>query len=177
MELAVLGIRGGGILCRVVRGGVLRAHQGVNLPGVRLRAPSLTRKDVLDLRFGLRRGVDYVALSFVRSADDLRHARRVLRRLGRAVPIVAKLEKAEAIANLARHARANRVSISVTLNGGNLRLRVEDDGDGFSVDAPRDGKGLTTMAQRAAELKASLAIRSEPGVGTALELDVPLDAV
>jgi ligand-binding sensor domain-containing protein/signal transduction histidine kinase len=55
----------------------------------------------------------------------------------------------EAIANLARHARADRVSISVTLNGGKLRLRVEDDGNGFSVDAPRDGKGLTTMAHRA----------------------------
>lgn len=83
----------------------------------------------------------------------------------------------EAIANLARHARANRVSISVTLNGGKLRLRVEDDGNGFSADAPRDGKGLTTMAHRAAELKASLEIRSEPGVGTTLELDVPLDVV
>ena len=101
MELAVVKVRRGEILCRVVRGGVLRSHQGVNLPGVRLRRPSLTRKDVVDLRFGLSRGVDYVALSFVRSADDLRHARRVLRRLGRAVPIVAKLEKAEAIANLA----------------------------------------------------------------------------
>jgi pyruvate kinase len=100
IELAVVEIRGGEILCRVVRGGVLRAHQGVNLPGVRLRVPSLTNKDIVDLRFGLRRGVDYVALSFVRSADDLRRARRVLRRLGRAVPIVAKLEKAEAIANL-----------------------------------------------------------------------------
>jgi pyruvate kinase len=101
IELAVVEVRGGEILCRVVRGGMLRARQGVNLPGVRLRTPSLTRKDVVDLRFGLSRGVDYVALSFVRSADDLRRARRALRRLGRAVPIVAKLEKAEAIANLA----------------------------------------------------------------------------
>jgi pyruvate kinase len=100
IELVVLDTRGSEIRCRVVRGGVLGAHQGVNLPGVRLRVPSLTPKDIVDLRFGLRHGVDYVALSFVRSAEDLRHARRVLRRLGRSVPIVAKLEKAEAIANL-----------------------------------------------------------------------------
>ncbi len=100
MELQVLDSRGSEIRCRVVRGGTLSEHQGVNLPGVRLRVPSLTAKDAADLRFGVRAGVDYVALSFVRSAGDLRHARRVLRRLGRMVPIVAKLEKAEAIARL-----------------------------------------------------------------------------
>jgi pyruvate kinase len=100
MELVVLGIHRHEVRCRVVRGGILGSHQGVNIPGMRLRAPSLTPKDAGDLRFGLRHGIDYVALSFVRRADDLRHARRVMRRLGRSVPIVAKLEKAEAIANL-----------------------------------------------------------------------------
>ncbi|HLW49052.1 MAG TPA: pyruvate kinase [bacterium] len=100
IELVVTGRRGGEIVCRVVRGGVLGAHQGVNLPGVRIRAPALTRKDIGDLRFGVRHGVDMVALSFVRTAADVRRARAVLRRLGRVVPIVAKLEKAEAIANL-----------------------------------------------------------------------------
>lgn len=100
IELTVTGRRGSEILCRVVRGGLLGEHQGVNLPGVRLRARALTPKDIADLAFGLRHGVDVVALSFVRTAADLRHARRVLRRLGRAVPLVAKLEKAEAIAHL-----------------------------------------------------------------------------
>jgi len=100
IELVVTGRRGAEIVCRVVRGGVLGAHQGVNLPGVRIRSPSLTRKDIGDLRFGVRQGVDLIALSFVRTAGDIRHARAVLRRLGRAIPIVAKLEKAEAIANL-----------------------------------------------------------------------------
>ena len=100
IELVVTGRRGSDILCRVVRGGVLGAHQGVNLPGVRIRARALTPKDIGDLKFGLGRGVDAVALSFVRTAADIRHARRVLRRLGRIVPIVAKLEKAEAITNL-----------------------------------------------------------------------------
>ena len=100
IELVVTGRRGREILCRVVRGGVLGAHQGVNLPGVRIRARALTAKDIGDLTFGLRHGVDAVALSFVRTAADLRHARRVLARLGRDVPLIAKLEKAEAITNL-----------------------------------------------------------------------------
>jgi pyruvate kinase len=100
MELVVLQCRRSEIRCRVIRGGTLGEHQGVNIPGARLRVPSLTPKDGADLRFGLRHGVDYVALSFVRRVGDLRHARRQMRRLGRIVPIVAKLEKAEAIANL-----------------------------------------------------------------------------
>ena len=100
IELVVTGRRGSEIQCRVVRGGTLGAHQGVNLPGVRIRSRALTAKDVRDLKFGLRHGVDAVALSFVRTAADLRHARRVMGRLGGAVPLVAKLEKAEAIANL-----------------------------------------------------------------------------
>jgi pyruvate kinase len=100
LELQVLSRRGREVRCRVVRGGVLKERQGINLPGARLRGPSLTPKDAIDLRFGLSHGVDYVALSFVRSAADLRHARRAVRRLGRTVPIVAKLEKAEAVRNL-----------------------------------------------------------------------------
>ncbi|HKV45284.1 MAG TPA: pyruvate kinase [bacterium] len=100
LELQVLARGGREVRCRVVRGGVLNERQGVNLPGARLRGPSLTPKDVVDLRFGLGRGVDYVALSFVRSAADLRHARRALRRFGRTVPIVAKLEKADGVLNL-----------------------------------------------------------------------------
>jgi pyruvate kinase len=100
IELRVLARSVGEVRCRVVRGGTLGEHQGVNLPGVLIRGPALTPKDVADLRFGLRHGVDYVALSFVRQVADLRHARRILRRLGRSVPLVAKLEKAEAITNL-----------------------------------------------------------------------------
>ena len=100
IELAVLAKQGHEVRCRVIRGGVLGEHQGVAFPGVAIRGPALTPKDVADLRFGLRRGVDYVALSFVRQAADLRQARRILGRLGRRVPLVAKLEKAEAITHL-----------------------------------------------------------------------------
>jgi len=100
IELTVVQRRGSEVDCRVVEGGTLYEHQGVNLPGVRLRGPALTPKDVADLRAGLRYGVDYVALSFVRSAADLRSARHLLRRLGRSVPLVTKLERPEAVDHL-----------------------------------------------------------------------------
>jgi pyruvate kinase len=100
VELEVLSRTLTELRCRVVRGGTVDTHQGVNLPGVRLTGPTLTAKDVADLRFGVRAGVDYVALSFVRRPSDLRHARRLLRRMGVSVPLVAKLETAEAVAHL-----------------------------------------------------------------------------
>ena len=97
LELAVEEVRGGVIHTRVVRGGRLGEHKGINVPGVTLRAPTVTRKDVEDLKAGVRMGVDYVALSFVRRAGDIADARRLLRRLGVRLPLIAKLEKAEAL--------------------------------------------------------------------------------
>ncbi len=89
------------VQCRVIRGGPLSSHKGVNFPDTRLRLPSLTEKDIADLQFGLGMGVDYVALSFVRRAEDLLHVRRILRSLGALeVRLIAKLERAEAIENL-----------------------------------------------------------------------------
>jgi pyruvate kinase len=82
-------------------GGELREHQGINLPGVKLKIPSLTPKDRRDLAFALTLGVNYVAQSFVRTAADVRAAKSAIRRAGKDVPIIAKLEKPEAIDNLA----------------------------------------------------------------------------
>lgn len=100
LELAVTGVGPQEVRARVVRGGLLGEHKGINLPGVRLRAPVLTDKDVEDLRFGLEAGVDFVALSFVRSAEDVARARQLMEDAGRTVPIIAKLEKAEAVEHL-----------------------------------------------------------------------------
>ena len=84
--------------CDVVQGGVAGNHKGINLPGVQVSAPSLTEKDLADLRAGLHIGVDFVALSFVRSADDVIHLRE---RMGaQRVPIIAKIEKPEAVQNI-----------------------------------------------------------------------------
>ena len=84
----------------VVRGGVLRSHQGINLPGVALSAPSLTKKDKDDLAFGLELGVDIVALSFVRKASDVRGLKKMFAKAEKPPWIVAKIEKPEAMDNL-----------------------------------------------------------------------------
>jgi pyruvate kinase len=97
IELRVLATDGVRVRCEVVEGGILREHKGINLPGVALRAEALSEKDRADLAFGLARGVDYVGLSFVRSAADVQRCRTEMEKAGRVVPIVAKIEKPEAI--------------------------------------------------------------------------------
>jgi pyruvate kinase len=88
------------VRCRVVVGGRISDHKGLSLPRVTLPVSCLTPKDRDDLRFGLRHGVDFVAVSFVRSADDIDEVRAVLREEGADLPIVAKLERHEILANL-----------------------------------------------------------------------------
>ena len=86
--------------CVIVHGGLLGSHKGMNLPGVRLSAPALTAKDRKDLAFGIANGVDYVALSFVRKAADVEEAKRLIRELGGSAPLIAKIEKREAVDDL-----------------------------------------------------------------------------
>ena len=88
------------VVCQVVYGGTLGERQGINLPGTNVSIPSLTEKDEADLEFGLKSGVDVVALSFVRTAEDIARVQRKMDELGRKAPIVAKLEKPQAIENL-----------------------------------------------------------------------------
>ena len=97
IELRVRGSRGPDLICDVINGGQLGEHKGINLPGVALSIPALTGKDRKDLVFGLKHGVDAVALSFVRSASDLRAVRQIIARSGRDVFVIAKLEKPQAM--------------------------------------------------------------------------------
>jgi pyruvate kinase len=97
MELRVVSVDGDGVACEVVRGGNLHDHKGINLPGVHIVAPALTAKDRGDLRFGLACGVDVVALSFVRTAADVRKVRGVMARAGRRIPVIAKIETPQAL--------------------------------------------------------------------------------
>jgi pyruvate kinase len=99
VELRVLST-GGEVECVVTRGGTIRDHSGMNLPGVAVSSPSLTDKDVDDLRFALRLGVDLVALSFVRSPGDAAAVRAVMDEVGVRVPVIAKLERPEALERL-----------------------------------------------------------------------------
>jgi pyruvate kinase len=88
------------VICQVVNGGVLGEHKGINLPGVKLHVPALTEKDRLDLRFALAHDADYIAVSFVRRPEDVQMAKELVRRAKKDTPIIAKLEKPEAIENL-----------------------------------------------------------------------------
>ena len=88
------------IFCRVITGGVLSNHKGVNLPGCELDLPALIEKDLADLALGIKAGVDYVAISFVRSSMDVIAAQQEIKRLGGSVPIIAKLETPQAIKHL-----------------------------------------------------------------------------
>jgi pyruvate kinase len=103
MELAVEGVVGDDVHTRVVHGGMLKEHKGINLPGVMVNIPSLTEKDREDLAFGVAQGVDYVAMSFVRRPEDLANLKRALVEIDPAaakLPVIAKLEKPAALDNL-----------------------------------------------------------------------------
>jgi pyruvate kinase len=100
LELSVLSKSAAGLRCKIIRGGILRSHKGVNLPGTLISLPSLSRKDKADLRFGIAHDVDYIALSFVRTAHDISNTRRFLKAYGADIPIIAKIEKPQAIQNL-----------------------------------------------------------------------------
>jgi pyruvate kinase len=97
LRLRVLAVEGGEVRCRVESGGLLRSRKGINVPGTKLDIPPLTDKDLSDLDLGLELGVDWVALSFVRSPRDIALLRWELRRRGSDLPIVAKIEKQEAV--------------------------------------------------------------------------------
>jgi pyruvate kinase len=100
IELRVRTVRGKDVVCDVVNGGLLSEHQGINLPGAALSIPALTEKDRKDLEFGLKHGVDMVALSFVRSASDVQTGKQIITRHASDVPVIAKLEKPQAIDHL-----------------------------------------------------------------------------
>src|SRR5919197_11116 len=97
VRLRVETIESGRARCAVLAGGVVSSHKGVNLPGVPIPIPSLTRKDMDDLELALELGVDFVALSFVRSAADVRDLRALIEQAGSHAKVIAKIEKAEAV--------------------------------------------------------------------------------
>jgi pyruvate kinase len=100
LSLKVLKVTGEDVFCEVIDGGKLGEHQGINLPGAVMSAPSLTAKDKADLKFGLQANVDAVAISFVRNANDVRAVKKIIAAAGKSTPVIAKLEKPQAIENL-----------------------------------------------------------------------------
>lgn len=100
LELRVEEVKGSDILCRVVIGGRLRARRGMNLPDVSLSMDPVTEKDKEDLKFALTRGVDWVAMSFVRSASDVARLKKLVAEEGSPILIVVKVERREAVENI-----------------------------------------------------------------------------
>jgi pyruvate kinase len=100
IELYVDRVDGSDVICEIVNGGTLGENKGINLPGIPVKVPSLTEKDEEDLIFAIGQGVDTIAVSFVRTADDVRHVKGRLRALNSDAWIIAKLEKPQAIDHL-----------------------------------------------------------------------------
>ena len=100
VELTADRIVDGAVECTVVAGGRVTSHKGMNLPGTVVSAPTLTEKDREDLRFGVAQGVDYIALSFVRGAQDIMAAKELIAECGGDVPVIAKIERQEAVTDL-----------------------------------------------------------------------------
>ncbi|WP_280455484.1 pyruvate kinase [Nocardia brasiliensis] len=98
--LTVIEVVGNDVVCRVTEGGPVSNNKGVSLPGMDVSVPALSEKDIEDLEFALKLGVDFIALSFVRSPSDVELVHDVMDRVGRRVPVIGKLEKPEAIDNL-----------------------------------------------------------------------------
>jgi len=88
------------VITKVIEPGAVSNNKGINLPGVAVSVPALSEKDIDDLRWGLKAGADFIALSFVRSADDIKDVHRIMDEEGIRVPVIAKIEKPQAVANL-----------------------------------------------------------------------------
>jgi pyruvate kinase len=100
IELRVHEVDGNDVVCNIINGGMLGEHKGINLPGIPVRVPSLTEKDTEDLEFALKAGVDAIAVSFVRTGEDIRLVRNRVSAYGSETWIIAKLEKPQAIEHL-----------------------------------------------------------------------------
>lgn len=121
LELRIDAVEGDEVHCTVIYGGVLKDRKGMNIPGGELSVDCLTEKDLKDLAFGLKHGVDYVALSFVRRGDDIRKLRELIQAQGSSARIVAKIEMLEAIENLEE---VVRLSDGVMVARGDLAVEI-----------------------------------------------------
>ncbi|MGC9003848.1 MAG: pyruvate kinase [bacterium] len=127
------------VVCRVIVGGVLLSHQGITLPGVSLPISSITEEDVRHLNFGIDMEVDWVALSFVKSAKDIRRLRQLMLRRGKHIPIIAKMEKQEAVENMEEICRE---ADGIMVARGDLGLEIPLE------DVPTQQKNIIRLANK-----------------------------
>ena len=100
VTVEVVEVKGNDVVTKVIEPGAVSNNKGINLPGIAVSVPALSEKDIDDLRWGLRAGADFIALSFVRSAEDIKDVHKIMDEEGIRVPVIAKIEKPQAVENL-----------------------------------------------------------------------------
>jgi len=100
VTVQVTEVKGNDVFTKVIQPGIVSNNKGLNLPGVAVSVPAMSEKDVADLRWGLKAGADFIALSFVRNADDIKDVHKIMDEEGIRIPVIAKIEKPQAVENL-----------------------------------------------------------------------------
>ena len=142
VTVEVIEVKGNDVVTRVIHPGSVSNNKGLNLPGVAVSVPALSEKDIVDLKWGLNAGADFIALSFVRSAADVKDVHRIMAEVGIRVPVIAKIEKPQAVANLQEIVDAFD-GIMVARGDLGVELPIED--------VPMVQKQCITMARESAK--------------------------
>jgi pyruvate kinase len=142
VTVEVTAVNGNDVVTKVIQPGVVSNNKGLNLPGVAVSVPAMSEKDVTDLRWGLKAGADFIALSFVRNASDVKAVHKVMDEVGIHIPVIAKIEKPQAVANLQEIVDAFD-GIMVARGDLGVELPIED--------VPMVQKQCITMARESAK--------------------------
>ena len=142
VSVQVVAVKGNDVITKVTQPGMVSNNKGINLPGVAVSLPALSEKDVADLRWGLKAGADFIALSFVRNAADIKDVHKIMSEVGIKVPIIAKIEKPQAVENLQEIVDAFD-GIMVARGDLGVELPIED--------VPMVQKRCITMARESAK--------------------------
>lgn len=142
VSVQVVQVKGSDVITKVVQSGMVSNNKGINLPGVAVSLPALSEKDIADLRWGLLAGVDFIALSFVRNAADIKDIHKIMNEVGVKVPVIAKIEKPQAVENLQEIVDAFD-GIMVARGDLGVELPIED--------VPMVQKRCITMARESAK--------------------------
>ena len=142
LSVQVVKVKGNDVITKVTQPGMVSNNKGINLPGVAVSLPALSEKDVADLRWGLKAGADFIALSFVRNAADIKDVHKIMSEVGIKVPVIAKIEKPQAVENLQEIVDAFD-GIMVARGDLGVELPIED--------VPMVQKRCITMARESAK--------------------------
>jgi pyruvate kinase len=142
VSVQVVQVKGNDVITKVTQPGMVSNNKGINLPGVAVSLPALSEKDVADLRWGLKAGADFIALSFVRNAADINDVHKIMNEVGIKVPVIAKIEKPQAVENLQEIVDAFD-GIMVARGDLGVELPIED--------VPMVQKRCITMARESAK--------------------------